>query len=181
VLVLAVAGVASATVVPLRHWIAALAGERHPASAAPRGGRGRAATPQAPPSAPAAPVSAGIGALPSDGAVRIEVVGSEPALRIRVRLADAERATVRGWGEAAAAGFRSGHGRITVTGASAGELEILLPRGVEHASVTVGGRRFLTKEGAQLRVLVPADSAGAEILFPGASTSGAAPRAGRPR
>jgi hypothetical protein len=179
VLVLGVAGVASATVVPLRRWIAAVAGERHAAAPVPGRGSGE---PAAPPAAPAAtPVSAGIGALPLDGAVRIEVVGSAPALRIRVRLVDADRATVRGWGEAATAGFRSGHGRITVTGASAGELEILLPRGVEHASVTVGGRRFLTREGAQLRILVPADSSGTEILFPGAAGRGPAPFSGRPR
>jgi hypothetical protein len=100
--------------------------------------------------------------------VRVVVVDAGPALRIRVRLTDQGHAQARGRGAAADAGFASGRGRITVTGARAGgELEVLLPRGARRASLTVDGRRYVALEDGRLTVLVPADSTGAEIVFPG--------------
>ncbi|HST61679.1 MAG TPA: hypothetical protein VLK84_23440 [Longimicrobium sp.] len=173
VLLVGVAGIASATVPgsPVRAWLGAVLG----------GGAETAVTPAATPPAdsasastaatPPAPVEsgpvAGIAVLPSAGDVRVVVVDAHPALRIRVRLTDTGRAEVRGRGAAADAGFASGRGRITVTGArGGGELEVLLPRGARRASLTVDGRRYVTLDDGHLTVLVPADSSGAEIVFP---------------
>lgn len=174
VLLVGVAGIASATVPgsPVRAWLGSVLG----------GGGETAATPAAPSSpadsapapvlaTPPAPVppgpEAGIAVLPDAGDVRVVVVDAHPALRIRVRLTDGGRAEVRGRGAAADAGFASGRGRITVTGArGGGELEVLLPRGARRASLTVEGRRYVTLDDGHLTVLVPADSSGAEIVFP---------------
>ncbi len=173
VLLVGVAVIASATVPgsPVRAWLGAVlgGGETAEAPAAPP-----PADSAAPPSAaamPPAPVEgapeAGIAVLPNAGDVRVVVVDAHPALRIRVRLTGAGRAEVRGRGAAADAGFASGRGRITVTGArGGGELEVLLPRGARRASLTVDGRRYVTLDYGHLTVLVPADSSGAEIVFP---------------
>ena len=174
VLLVGVAGIASATVPgsPVREWLGSVLGGGRadaPAAAPPAASD---APPAEAPAAPPAPVErgpeAGIAVLPNLGEVRVVVVDAGPALRIRVRLTDTGRAEVRGRGAAATAGFASGRGRITVTGAEAGgELEVLLPRGARRASLTVDGRRYVALEEGRLTVLVPADSSGAEIVFPG--------------
>jgi hypothetical protein len=177
VLLVGVAGIASATVPgsPVRAWLSSVFGggaAEAPAAAAPSDSA-LAAPDSAPPAAPAASASApapeaGIAVLPAAGEVRVVVTDADPALRIRVRLTDAGRAEVRGRGAAAGAGFASGRGRITVTGADAGgELEVLLPRAARRASLTVDGRRFVVLQDGRMTVLVPADSSGAEIVFPG--------------
>lgn len=156
VLLLAVAGIASATLPgsPVRRWI----GERLGGAAeAPSGARE--------PAAPAEPL-AGVEILPRDGSVRIVLTNAGEGLRLRVRLADAEYVDVRGTGAAAGARFRAAPGRITVDRADGGEVHIALPRRLRHAVVTVGGRTYLVKEGEQLRVLTAGvDTAGPELVF----------------
>lgn len=164
VLVLAVAGNASATLPgsPLRVWLEdrlGLAGDvtvsetRVPATAPTPG--------------PAAePSSAGIAILPVDGAVRIVFNHADPTLRVRVRLAEGETVDVRAIGAAANAQFRTGPGRISITDAGTGEIQIALPHTVARATVLVGSKPYLIKEGHQIRVLAPAaDTAGAEFVF----------------
>lgn len=176
VLLVGVAGIASASVPgsPVREWLGAVLSGGAAAESAdappPPAAVADSAEP-APAAAPAAPAEAlpeaGIAVLPNAGEVRVVVQDAGPALRIRVRLTDAGRAEVRGRGAAAGAGFASGRGRITVTGAAAGgELEVVLPRGARRASLTVGGRRYVALQDGQMTVLVPADSNGAEIVFP---------------
>lgn len=165
--VLAAAGVASATLLPgspLRRWAeglwrreAAPVAEVRPAVTAPATA----------PVLPAEPVSAGVGVLPVDGEVRISLEHPAPELTIRVRLADQPRAEVRGLGAAAAARFRTAPGRVTVVDAPGGELEVILPRELARASVSVDGRRVLVKQGPDVRILAPADSAGPPIIFIG--------------
>lgn len=178
VLLVGVAGIASATVPgsPLRGWLRDLvrADSAAPAAAVvPPADSTRSADAPAAPRADSAPVpdadapEAGIGVAPAAGEVRVAVLRAGPALRIRVRLGDVPLAQVRGRGAAADAAFASGRGRITVTGARAGELEVVLPRAARHASLTVDGTRFVVLEDGRLTVLVPADSSGAEIVFPG--------------
>jgi hypothetical protein len=172
VLLVGVAGIASATVPgsPVRAWLGSVLGgaatAEAPAPSPPADSAAAAESVAAPAPVPAGP-EAGIAVLPSAGEVRVVVVDAGPALRIRVRLTDTGRAEVRGRGAAAGAGFASGRGRITVTGArDGGELEVLLPRGAGRASLTVDGRRYVTLDAGNLTVLVPADSSGAEIVFP---------------
>lgn len=176
VLLVGVAGIASATVPgwPVRAWLAdVFAGDADAeapaaASRAPASADSTAAAPSVRPESAAPPLEAGIAVSPAAGEVRVVVVDAHPALRIRVRLTDGARAEVRGRGAAAGAAFASGRGRITVTGASAGgELEVRLPRGARRASLAVGGRRLLAVEDGNLIVFSPADTSGAEIVFPG--------------
>lgn len=162
VLVLGVAGVASAAVaVPLlRDWLSRDAARDE----AP-------ATVHAAPSAEAAkegaeapPHVAGVSILPLDGAAVVDVDAPDPALRIRIRLTDSPELEARAAGSAAAgAVFHPRPGRLRVRNAGAGELELLLPRGVARITVRVDGEPYLVKEGAQIRVIGgAADSAGSE-------------------
>jgi hypothetical protein len=167
VLLLGVAGIASATVPgsPLRAWLGSVF-TRAPADA-PAAGAAPAPAPAPPVLAEGGP-EAGLAVLPDDNdEVRVVVENAGPALRIRVRLTDTGRAEARGRGAAAAARYASSRGRITVTGAAGGELEVRLPRGARRATLTVDGRRYVVLEGGHLTVLAPADSSGAEIVFPG--------------
>jgi hypothetical protein len=156
VLVLAVAGIASATLPgsPVRRWI----GERLGGAAEVPSGARAPAPPAVPP--------AGVEIVPRGGSVHVVLTNPGAGLRVRVRLADAEYVDVRGTGAAAGARFRTGPGRITVDRAEGGEVHIALPRGLPHAVVTVGGRTYLVKEGGQLRVLTAGvDTAGPELVF----------------
>ncbi|HEX8671793.1 MAG TPA: hypothetical protein VF710_07900 [Longimicrobium sp.] len=156
VLLLAVAGIASATLPgsPVRAWI----GERF-------GGAAEVPSAARPPVASAEPL-AGVEILPREGSVHVVLTNAGGGLRVRVRLADAEYVDVRGTGAAAGARFRTAPGRITVDGADGGEIHIALPRRLRNAVVTVGGRTYLVKEGEQMRVLTTGvDTAGPELVF----------------
>ena len=108
----------------------------------------------------------GVEILPREGRVRVVLSDVGPALRVRVRLSDGEYVDVRGTGAAADARFRTGPGRVSVTGAASGEIHIAIPRHVRHATIVAGERTFLVKDGDQIRVLAPAaDTAGPEIIF----------------
>jgi anti-sigma factor RsiW len=169
VLLVGVAGIASATVPgsPVRAWLLDLVrpADDAPAAPAPVSPVVIPAT-DAPPPPENAP-EAGTGVAPADGEVRVVVSGAGPGLRIRVRVDDVPFAQVRGRGAAAQAAFASGRGRLTVTGARAGELEVVLPRTVRRATLTVDGTRFVVLEDGRMTVLVAADSSGAELVFPG--------------
>ncbi len=154
VLLLAVAGIASATLPgsPVRRWI----GERL---------RGAADAREPASAAPAEPL-AGVEILPRDGGVRIVLTNAGEGLQLHVRLADTEYVDVRGTGAAAGARFRTAPGRITVDGARGGAVHVALPRRLLHAAVIVGGRSYLVKEGEQIRVLTAGvDTAGSELVF----------------
>jgi hypothetical protein len=161
VILLCVTGIASAAVPgsPVREW---LEGHRSPPSAGPATAERDAAA------APAEPEpSAGVAVGAADGEIHVTVAGASPDLTIRVRMTDAATLNIQGTGEAAASRFRMGRGRVTVEGASGGELRVSLPRGARLVSVTVDGRRILLKEGEELHLFAPADTAGPEIVFPG--------------
>lgn len=163
VLVVAVAGIASATIPgsPVREWLADQFGSEPISVPEP---------PQVPLAAspPAGEVpSAGIAILPAQGAVQVVLAGVNPGLRVRVRLEESDLVDVRATGAASDAQFRTGPGRISITGGGAGEVLVVLPRGLGRATVLVDGKPYLIKTGGQIRVLAPvADSAGAEIVFP---------------
>jgi hypothetical protein len=164
VLVLAVAGIASATLPgsPLRAWLEDRLGLNSEVTAS----RAHAPSAHAAPAPVAEPSSAGIAILPMDGSVRIVLHGVNPALRVRVRLTEGEIVDVRATGAAADAQFRTGPGRISISDAGAGEIQIALPHTVARATVLVGNKPYLVKEDHQIRVLAPAaDTAGAEFVF----------------
>jgi hypothetical protein len=180
VLVLGVATVASATVPgsPVRGWIAELLHGAAPASApaddsvAAAGGPGGAAGVPNPaavaPEPGAAPdaSAAGVSVLPELGRVRVVLTAPSPDLRIRVRLSDDPYSDVRATGLASGARFRTGPGRVEVSGAGAGEVEVVIPRGARSAVVEVDGRAYFRKDGDGIRLLAPAsDSSGSEVVF----------------
>ncbi len=168
ILVLAVAGIASATLPgsPLRAWLEERFGSGGDVTAPEAHAPSTPPAPDHPPVPEAEIASAGVAILPAGGSVRIVLTNADPALRIRVRLAEGEIVDVRATGAAAGAQFRTGPGRISITDAGRGEIQIALPHTVARATVVVGTRPYLVKEGHQVRVLAPAaDTAGAEFIF----------------
>lgn len=183
VLVLGVAGVASATVPgsPVRGWIAqmldrvqvtsapagdSVAAGGVPATAAPADSAAAAPGEAAPAAQPAAESAAGVSVLPELGRVRVVLTHPSPELRIRVRLSDDSYSDVRATGRASGARFRTGPGRVEVSGAGAGEVEVVIPRGARSAVVEVDGRPYFRKDGDGIRLLAPAsDSSGSEVVF----------------
>lgn len=167
VLVLLAAGAASAAIPggPVRRFFVALWNQTT------RFFTGRPATPtpvarKAPSGAPA-PVAppAGVSVMPYDGQIRIVVHEPARGLRVRVRVVDADRASVEASGGAATARFTTGPGRIEVTGGGTGDLRIGLPRAAQHATLEIGGKPVLSKDGGQLRHFVPIEHAGGETLI----------------
>jgi hypothetical protein len=174
VLLLGVAGVASATrLIPLvRHAMEDRAATKHASPTRPNPTPAPVAIPSATPVSDGDEgMTAGIGVAPADGQVRVAVESAAPAVRIRVRLGDEGVALARGRGAASQATFATGRGRIDVSAVRDGELEIVLPRSARRAFVTVGGRRWVEKDGAGLRVLTPAGRSGAEIVLTGEGAS----------
>ncbi len=103
-----------------------------------------------------------ISVQPRDGFVRIMITAPEPATVIRVRLLDRGPASV--W--SVEGRYRTAPGEIEVLDAGPGEVVVLLPRSVASAHVELDGRLVATKEGPDLRLLIPAaDSSEAEVSF----------------
>lgn len=160
VLVLGFAAAASATIPgsPVRAWLGDLMSPETrvvavstpaPAPAEPQPTGTAAAVEEA-------AAEAGISVLPSQGEVRIVLRDASPELTVHALVVDQPRAGVFARGEAAAARFSTGPGRIEVEGAGSGELRIELPRSSRLATVMVNGREYLIREGDQLRLFVPA-------------------------
>lgn len=160
--VLAIGGIASATVPgsPVRGWAESLWEEPDTAEP-PQAGREVAASTPGPKE-----VTAGVLIAPADGELHVFVEHPSPDLRIRVRLADQAEMVVRGHAGAADASFRIGRGQVRVEEAGAGELEVVIPRAVQRASISVDGRRLLLKEGEDLHTLLAGSGLGADLVFP---------------
>jgi len=166
VLVIGFAAAASATIpgTPVNRWIRDLV-EPPPRLALETDTA--AATAAAPPAAlEESAAESGVSVLPEEGSVRVVLRGATDELRVKAILVDGPRAGVYASGTAADARFRTGPGVIEVVGAAGGELRIELPHAARVATVEVNGTRYLSKEGNQLRLTVPADeSVGAEVGF----------------
>jgi hypothetical protein len=180
VLVLGLAGVASATVPgsPLRAWIdrvlplsgatGADALETGTSAAADPGADGISA-PAHPPTTLMVP--------PVDGALTIRIERPHPELRIRVRLGEESDLLIQASGGAAGGRFRTGAGRLTIEEAGEGEVVIGVPAGARRVSLEVDGRVYMLKEAGLLQILVPvADTVGSEFVFSPGRGSGAALR-----
>jgi anti-sigma factor RsiW len=162
-ILLTVAAAASATVPgsPLREWLTAAPG----ASPAPTAVEERSAAP-VPAVAVEAAAEAGVMVEPANGRLTIGLVRPSPDLRVRAILTDGDRGGVFAIGAAADARFSTAAGRIEVADAAGGELRIQIPRRAIAASIEVDGRRYLEKQGDELRLTISPDAPGAtEILF----------------
>jgi len=108
----------------------------------------------------------GVSVLPENGVVHVVLQGATSDLRVKAVLVERPRAGVYAAGPAAEARFSTAPGRIEVVGAVGGEMRIELPLSARAATVEVNGRQYLSKEGDQLRLTMPAeDRAGAEVTF----------------
>lgn len=103
----------------------------------------------------------GVAVAPYGGRVRIALLSPSPDAVVRVRVVDAAQASVL----ATDASYRTGAGSIEVIDAGPGEVRIEIPRSARSALVEVDGRAVVEKEGADLRLLTPADTSGSEIFF----------------
>jgi len=150
---------------PVRGWVAErLAGPGSGPAIATRGGEEESFTLAAEVLPPVD--EAGVSVEPAGGRLRILVTGPDPDLQIRAQLTDGAYggAFYRGAGESAR--FRTALGTIEVIAAGEGELRLEIPRGAAHATVEVDGVVYLSKEGGQLRLSVPAVGGGeAEMVF----------------
>ncbi len=146
VLVLAFAAVASAALPgsPLRAW--AVAAWRQSAAFLAGEAAGPVGT-----SAPDES-EAGISLRPPDGRARVVVEAPAPGVRARVRLVEGDRVSVRAFGGAASARFRTGPNRIDVVEPGPGELTVDVPATMRSAELVVDGRTVVSKDGAYLRV-----------------------------
>lgn len=93
----------------------------------------------------------------------LEVVIRDPAegTWVTVRVVEDDRASVH----ASGARYRTSSDRIEVLGPAGGEVRVEIPARLERAGIQVDGRPLLRKEGSNLRVLAPADSADTEVVF----------------
>ncbi|CAN5801502.1 hypothetical protein BH23GEM6_BH23GEM6_15670 [soil metagenome] len=164
VIVFGFAAAASATIpgTPVNDWLRELAG----AQPAPVAISTRDDKPIATRELDEFTPESGVSVLPVNGEVHVVLRGATSDLRVRAVLVELPRAGVYTAGPAAEARFSTAPGRIEVTGAGGGEMRIELPYSARAATVEVNGRRYLAKDGDQLRLTVPEeDRAGAEVTF----------------
>lgn len=162
-LVLAVAAAASAAVPgsPVRAWVSQVVGssDRAPADnlEAPR------PAPEATAPTPA-PVPAGVSIRPAAGRILVSLSGREGTV-IRLGPAAGDQASISIIGAQRDPIFRTAPGRVEVRNGVGGELRVWLPLSVEGARLEVDGTLYAETRGGALRLHVPADTAGGEIIW----------------
>lgn len=154
-LLLALAGVVAAAIPgsPLRRWLVDVLdiGAEPAAPAEP-------AEPAEPLPAPVVPVQQETGraiALEA-GRVVIRLVAPAPSVEIRLRLVDADEASVTWNATDADARTRQMAGRLDVYGIDSGPVTIAIPRNALDALVEVDGRVWWHKQGSEIRIPGPA-------------------------
>ena len=162
-LVLGLAATASAAIPgsPVREWLVdtwrSLTGASAPVAVTP-----------VEPAPPAEAVSrvASVSILPSNGSARILLTQGAQDVVVRVRVVDGEKLTVYASGAAADAHFATAPGRVTIAGASGGEIRVDLPRSLQSARVEAAGRLLLTSQDGTLQAHAPvSDSVDGELSF----------------
>jgi hypothetical protein len=111
--------------------------------------------------APAAPAlqMTSVAISPAEGRVRVVLHAPAGSVDVQVRLVDGGRARVEAVSAAEDVRLRSAAGRIEVLGLSTGRVRIDLPRRAARATVEVGGRVYVYKDGELLRLSGPAGEA----------------------
>jgi len=88
-------------------------------------------------------------------------------VELRVRVGAVDELEVHMRGAAVDAQVRTAAGRLTISGAMGGQVQVVLPAGLAAARIEVDGAVYLTKQGAAVTVLAAeADSLGPEIILP---------------
>jgi hypothetical protein len=95
---------------------------------------------------------AGVSVAPEGGAVHVNIDAARPGLVVVAVLSDGRMAGVYATGSAASARFSTAPGRIDVSGAAAGVLQVEIPAATQVATVDLGGSRYIRKEGGVLRL-----------------------------
>lgn len=109
---------------------------------------------------------AGVSVAPEGGAVHVNIDAARPGLVVVAVLSDGGRAGVYATGAAASARFRTAPGRIDVSGAASGVLQVEIPAGAGSATVDLGGSRYIQKEGGVLRLTADgAVTTGTRVTF----------------
>lgn len=147
-LILGVAALASATIPgsPVRDWLTnALRGIgilQEPAV------KPAAVEQQAAPATAPAPVpEASLSLDPAGGNVLVVIKTSGAIAGVHVKLVDGPKALVRASGAAAGARFRTGPGRIEITGVTGGEVNVDIPKSALGARVEVDGKVIFQNRG----------------------------------
>jgi hypothetical protein len=88
-------------------------------------------------------------------------------VELRVRVGAVDELEVHLQGAAVDAQVRTAAGRLTISGATGGQVQVVLPAALGAARIEVNGVVYLTKQGATVTVLAAeADSLGPEIILP---------------
>lgn len=115
------------------------------------------AVPTADPETPvAAPVSSRMAVLPADGRVRVLLHSPAGAVDVVVRLVDDRLAEVEASTAEEGVRFRTGAGRIEVSGLTAGTVTVDIPRSAQGATVEVDGLVHVYKQANELQLSGPA-------------------------
>ena len=129
-------------------------------------------SPPAPVSLPPAPVEGGGRVAPGPAGVSVlpgpdgtDVVLADAPRTLRVRLRPGERIAVEVEGAGSALRFRTGRGRVELSGVAGAEVRVALPP-VGASTVRVGDRIYLLQEGTEVSFPGPeAARVGREIVF----------------
>ncbi|CAN5692372.1 hypothetical protein BH23GEM9_BH23GEM9_21090 [soil metagenome] len=104
--------------------------------------------------------------LPANGRVRVVLHTPAAGVDVTVRLVDAARAKVETAVEQPGVRYRTGAGRIEVTGLSAGAVTIDIPVTVPSATIEIDGQVHTYKQGGVLHLSGPAGTdRGTEVRF----------------
>jgi len=95
------------------------------------------------------------GVAPSDGQVRFVLLEPAAPVELIVSLSDAEVARVETAMEDTDVTFRTRAGLIQVSGLGSGTVHVRIPRSVPRATVELGGRAIVSKQGDLLRTSGP--------------------------
>lgn len=157
VLVLAAAASAAVPGSPVREWVLRTvdrtsqpAGPEDPAPGATADRR---------PSAPA-----GVAVHPSNGSVLVALNGLE-AMEVRLETASGTLARVSVVDAEREPGFRTSAGRVEVRDGTGGSIRVRMPAGVSGARLEVDGRLYAETTAGVLRIHVPADTVGGDIVW----------------
>mgnify|MGYP002778074870 CR=1 FL=1 len=159
-LLLMIGGAASAAVPgsPLHSWL-----EDQRAGSEPGMATTTVAAPEPAPLAVTPAAEAGAGVAPEQGVLRISVSGAQPGLSVRVVLTDTPRGGVYALGADSSVRFETAPGALAVADAGMTPLRIEVPRSASDVSVTINGRRYITKDGEEL--LLENGTRGGEVTF----------------
>jgi anti-sigma factor RsiW len=120
-----------------------------------------------PPGTAAAPVPdvRDIRIRPVDGRIRV-LIEQPLAIDVLVSLADSDVAIVERSVIGQDVAFRSGPGRVVVSGLERGSLRIVIPRSVAEATIEIDGRTYVSKQDGVLHLASPSGTTqGEQVSF----------------